>query len=240
MNLFGELNRRNVFRVTIAYLIAAWVVAQVADLVLENIGAPQWVIQTLLLILAIGFVIAAVIAWAYEVTPEGIKREGDVVRDESTTHQTAKRLNFITIGLVVVAIGLLAADRLLLRNPDAKPQQSIDTQQVSATPVDESPLATEDNIPVVAVLPFTSAGSEDGGFLAGGLHDDLLTRLAKLDAFKVISRTSVMEYAGTTKNMRQIGEELGARYILEGGIQALGNRVRVNAQLIDALSDEHV
>lgn len=240
MSLFSELNRRNVFRVAIAYIIAAWVVAQVADLVLENIGAPQWVMQTVLLMLAIGFIFAVIIAWVYEVTPDGIKREADVPRDASTAHHTGKRLNYVTIGLVVVAIGLLASDRLLLRNTNAIPQAPVITEQVSTPIEDNSFAAIEDSTPVVAVLPFKAAGSEDGGFLAGGLHDDLLTRLAKLGAFSVISRTSMMEYAGTTKNMRQIGEELGARYILEGGIQALGNRVRVNAQLIDAPSDEHV
>ena len=97
-----------------------------------------------------------------------------------------------------------------------------------------------DSIPIVAVLPFKATGSGEGGFLASGLHDDLLTRLAKLDAFRVISRTSMMEYAGTTKNIRQIGEELGVGFVLEGGIQAHGNRVRINAQLIDAPADEHI
>ena len=93
---------------------------------------------------------------------------------------------------------------------------------------------------VVAVLPFKASGSDDGGFLAAGLHDDLLTLLAKLGAYQVISRTSMMDYAGTTKNMRQIGEELRAGYILEGGVQARGGRVRINAQLIDAARDEHL
>jgi TolB-like protein len=140
--------------------------------------------------------------------------------------------------MVVLAAGLLLADRFLSsRHGDAlKPTVSDRTIQDTGV----SMVATDEATPVVAVLPFKATGSDDGGFLAGGLHDDLLTRLAKLNAFRVISRTSMMEYAGTGKNMRQIGQELGAGYILEGGVQAMGNRVRINAQLIDARADEHI
>ncbi|HKJ16908.1 MAG TPA: hypothetical protein VJ984_06160 [Xanthomonadales bacterium] len=240
MKLLSELNRRNVFRVSIAYIVAAWVIAQVADLVLENIGAPQWVMQSLLLILAIGFFVAAIIAWAFEVTPEGIKRDGDVAVDEQTTQRTATRLNLVTIVLVLMALGLLAFDRLGGNgSPNNVLQQESAPEISSPAPVNPIELDS-DSTPVVGVLPFLATGSEDGGFLAGGLHDDLLTRLAKLDAFRVISRTSMMEYAGTSKNMREIGEEIGATYILEGGVQARGNRVRVNAQLIESTADEHV
>lgn len=243
MSLITELNRRNVFRVTIAYVVAAWVIAQVADLVLDNIGAPPWVMQTLLFLLAIGFVVAIVFSWAFEVTPEGIKAERNVVRDEAHARQAAGRLNIVTIALVVTAIGLLLTDRLLLGRIDSVPApEAVDQPivQLSESEEPEAQPADDDRESVIAVLPFKATGSEDGGFLAGGLHDDLLTRLAKLGALKVISRTSMMEYAGTSKNMRQISDELNAKYILEGGVQARGNRVRVNAQLIDAPVDEHV
>jgi len=240
MDLWRELNRRNVFRVGVAYLLASWVIAQVADLVLENFGAPPWVMQSLLLFMAIGFVVAVIVSWVYEMTPEGIKRESEVARDDSITRQTGKRLNLLTIALVAVVAVLLLADISLdgtSRAVDqAASEASPSTGKTGAAPM----VSSESTLPVVAVLPFTTLGAEEGGFLAGGLHDDLLTRLAKLDAFKVISRTSMMEYAGTTKNMRQISDELGARYILEGGIQAIGGRVRVNAQLIDAPVDEHI
>ena len=108
MNLFKELQRRNVFRVVTAYLVTAWLIAQIADVVLENIGAPRWVMQTILLLLAFGFFIALIVSWAYEMTPEGLKRERDVFRDESITNATARKLDYVTIAAVVCVIALLA------------------------------------------------------------------------------------------------------------------------------------
>ncbi len=223
MPFIKELKRRNVIRVAIAYVIVAWLLLQVADVVLNNIEAPDWVFQAILLLVAFGFPFALIFAWAFELTPEGLKREHEVDRSESITHVTGRKLDFIIIGVMAIAIAYFMTDKFLW--------------------VGEEPATTgavSEERPIVAVLPFKATGSDDGGFLARGLHDDLLTRLAKLDAFKVISRTSMMEYASTTKNMREIGEDLGAGYILEGGVQALGNRVRVNAQLIDAPADEHI
>jgi hypothetical protein len=124
MSLFKELERRNVIRVGIAYVVAAWVFLQVADLVLDAINAPDWVLQALMLLIGLGFVAALIIAWAYELTPEGIKREKDVVRGESITHETANKLNRITIGLVIAAVAIVLVDRFLpernLWNPHAR------------------------------------------------------------------------------------------------------------------------
>ena len=108
MEIFEELKRRNVFRVAVAYTVGAWFIAQIADLVLNNIGAPDWVIKALFLLLAIGFVIALIVAWAYEITPEGIKRERDVIRDESITHLTARKLDYITLAAAVGVAGMFA------------------------------------------------------------------------------------------------------------------------------------
>ncbi len=223
MSIFRELKRRNVFRVGIAYVVTSWLLLQFADIVLENIAAPNWVMQVFMLALGLGFPLALFFAWAFELTPEGLKREHEVDRSESITHVTSRKLDFTIIGVMTIAIAYFLVDKFVW---------------VSEEPA--TTVAVSEERPIVAVLPFKATGSDDGGFLASGLHDDLLTRLAKLDAFKVISRTSMMEYADTTKNMRQIGEELGAGYILEGGVQARGNRVRINAQLIDALADEHI
>ncbi len=223
MPIFRELKRRNVFRVGIAYVVTSWLLLQFADIVLENIAAPNWVMQVFMLALGLGFPLALFFAWAFELTPEGLKREHEVDRSESITHVTGRKLDFTIIGVMAFAIAYFLADKFVWVGEEP------------ATTV-----AVSEERPIVAVLPFKATGSDDGGFLAGGLHDDLLTRLAKLDAFKVISRTSMMEYAGTTKNMREIGEELGAGYILEGGVQAMGNRVRINAQLIDAPADDHI
>lgn len=221
---WAELKRRNVVRVAVLYVVASWLILQVADVLLVNLGAPEWTFGFVLGLLILFFFPAVIFAWIYELTPEGLKRESEVDRSRSITRETGRRLNLVTIAIVVAGVGLLLVDRLLFDWEGNSPRQS----------------AMNDITPVVAVLPFKATGSDDGGFLAAGLHDDLLTRLAKLDAFKVISRTSMIEYVATAKNMREIGEELGAGYILEGGVQAMGDRVRVNAQLIDAPADEHI
>jgi len=223
MKVLAELQRRNVFRVAAAYLALGWVVTEVASTITPLLNLPVWLPAVLVWIGILGFPFILAFAWVYELTPEGLKRESEVAREDSVTRQTGRRLDLITIAMIVVAVGLLIADRYLLDGTQVTPAST-----------------STSSAPVVAVLPFKATGSDDGGFLASGLHDDLLSRLAKLRAFRVISRTSVMEYAATTKNLRQIGEELGARYILEGGVQALAGRVRINAQLIDAPADEHL
>lgn len=239
MSLFAELKRRNVLRVTIAYVIGAWLVLQVADVVLNNITAPGWIFQVLLMLLGLGLPFVVVFSWVYELTPEGVKKESEIDPSESVTTHTAKRLDSVVIVLLVITLGVFIADRLIPKN-NADPtttntEITADTKNTAPTPI------SNNDVPVVAVLPLQALSTEDEGlFLAAGLHDDLLTRLARLAAFRVISRTSVMEYANTSKNIRQIGAELGAGFILEGGLQAIGGRVRINAQLIDAATDEHL
>ena len=224
MPLLAELKRRNVFRVAIAYLVAAWVLLQVADVLLPALRLPEWTITLVAVLLALGFVPTLIGAWVFELTPEGLRRESEVDRSASNTRDTGRKLNIATIAMVLIGIALLAVDRYLPERAGPLPEPSSVTQSV----------------PVIAVLPFQATGSDDGGFLATGLHDDLLTMLHKIGAYRVLSRTSVMEYANTTKKMPEIGAELGASHILEGGVQALGNRVRINAQLIDAAADEHI
>lgn len=243
MSLFAEFKRRNVFRVAAAYLVFGWLVLQVADVLFPALSLPEWSITLVAVLLVIGFVTALIVSWVYELTPEGLRRDASVDPGQSVARQTGQRLNVITITMVVLAAGLLLADRLFLKRNADTPQPAIaDPLVIEPGPESQASgsAVPEEVIPVVAVLPFKASGSDDGGFLASGLHDDLLTRLAKLGAFRVISRTSMMEYAETTKNMREIGRELGAGYVLEGGVQALGNRVRINAQLIDTRLDEHL
>jgi len=224
MSLVSELKRRNVFRVGIAYVVLGWLLLQVTDVVVPILDLPGWAARLVLFLLVIGLPLVLFFAWAYELTPEGIKRESDVERGRSITSRTGRKLDRAIIVVLAVALAWFAWDRFGPGSDEATLQ----------------PAGQAVALPVIAVLPFQATGSEDGGFLAAGLHDDLLTKLAKLGAFQVISRTSMMEYADRTRNMREIGEELGAGYILEGGVQARGGRVRVNAQLIHAADDEHV
>ena len=225
MSLLAELKRRNVFRVAIAYGVVAWVLAQIADLAFENFGAPDWVAKSFLFVLALGFPLAVIFAWAFELTPEGIKREKDVDRDESITTQTGKKLNGLIIALLVVAVVVLLVERSFR----------------TAEPPQEEIVTTDGARLSIAVLPFDNRSNrEEDAYFTEGIHDDLLTTMANIGSMKVISRTSVMEYKDTTKKIPEIARELGVANILEGGVQRSGNHVRINVQLIDAASDEHL
>lgn len=234
MSLFNELKRRNVVRVGVAYAAAAWLILQLTDVIGEILELPSWSGKLILLILVVGFFITLFAAWAFELTPEGIKRDHEVGGNGSSARPRSRTFDGVIVLVVLVALGGFAWNRF-------GPQPAEPGGTTAANEADhETADRKSPEKPVIAVLPFFSTGSEDGGFLATGLYDDLLTRLAQLDAFEVISRTSMMGYADRSKSMRQIGEELGAAYILEGGVQSRGMRLRINAQLIHAPSDRHV
>jgi TolB-like protein/Tfp pilus assembly protein PilF len=235
-SFFEEIKRRNVVRVGVAYGIAAWVLLQVADLVLEAIEAPAWVLQALMLVVALGFIAAVVIAWAYEMTPEGIRKEAEVDRTQSIAGQTGKKLDRIIIAFLVVAVGVL-----LVAEKGSEPFSQAETAQVTDQETGKRALTPFPVNNAIAALPFANRSNvEEDLFFTDGIHDDLLTQLTKIDGLKVISRTSVMEYRNTTKKIPEIAAELGVGKILEGGVQRAGNRVRINAQLIDVATDEHL
>jgi TolB-like protein len=247
MSFFEELKRRNVFRVGVAYAISAWVLLQVMDLVLDNTDAPDWVMDVFMIVVLLGFVVALVIAWAYEMTPEGIRKEADVDRDESVTHHTAKKLDVITLVAIGAMALLIVGERLIGPAPEPAPATEAgetETAQIS-TPASADPapvaIAPEIDNKSIAVLPLANRSvNEEDAFFAEGMHDEILTRLSRIGSLKVISRTSVMGYADTTKKMAEIGQELGVATLLEGGVQRAGNRVRVNVQLIEAATDKHL
>ena len=247
MSFFKELKRRNVFRVGVAYAVAAWVLLQAADLVLENISAPEWVIQALMLVVLLGFVAAIVIAWAYEITPEGIKREADVDRSQSITNETALKLDRIIIGFLVVAVTVLLVERFISPGNDESPAASTEPHltemanrvQQDSTPAHPPQTGVAENS--IAVLPFANRSNvQDDQFFTDGIHDDLLTQLARISELKVISRTSMMKYKDTQLTIPEIARELDVSTILEGGVQRAGKRIRINAQLIDVANDRHI
>lgn len=214
--ILQELIKRNVVRVGLAYVVAAWTVAQVAELALDSFDAPGWIMRTVLIVMALGLPITLILAWAFELTPEGIKKEEDVDRSQPPVRGIGRKLDFVIIGLLAVALAYFVTDKV--------------TQQPA-----------DDIAGSIAVLPFVNRSVEnDAQYFVDGMHDDLLTQLARLDDLKVISRTSVLEYRDTRKNMRQIGQELGVDTLLEGAVQRSGTRVRINAQLIDAKTDKHL
>ena len=245
MNLFNELKRRNVFRVGIAYAVVAWLVMQFADVVLNNITAPGWVFQAIMLLLAIGFPIVLIIAWAFEMTPEGLKKEKDIDRSQSIAPRTGRKLDRAIIVFLALALAYFVYDKFANEVPQDSAIETLQTVANSET-ADENgssgtPVERNRDDKSVAVLPFAFRSTDpEDQFFAEGMHDDLLTQLAKIGSIKVISRTSVMEYRDTTKKIPQIAEELGVSTIVEGGMQRSGSRIRFNAQLIDAQTDEHL
>ncbi|MDH4020643.1 MAG: tetratricopeptide repeat protein [Xanthomonadales bacterium] len=245
MNLFNELKRRNVFRVGIAYAVVAWLVMQFADVVLNNITAPGWVFQAIMLLLAIGFPIVLVFAWAFEMTPEGLKKEKDIDRSQSIAPRTGRKLDRTIIVFMALALAYFIYDKFSNEVPQDSAIESVQTVPANETDSENrspgTPVERSQDDKSVAVLPFAFRSTDpEDQFFAEGMHDDLLTQLAKIGSLKVISRTSVMEYKDTTKKIPQIAEELGVSTIVEGGVQRSGSRIRFNAQLIDAQTDEHL
>jgi TolB-like protein len=240
MSLFNELKRRNVFRVGIAYTVVAWLVAQVVDLVLENFGAPPWFMRSLLVILAAGLPISIVFAWAFEMTPEGIKKEKDVDRSQSVTHHTGRKLDRMIIGIMAVVIAFLVLDRFVLNGSKPFSQESaLQVSEVSDEKRALTPL-TETG-PSVAVLPFVNmSGDANNEYFSDGLTETLLHMLAQLPELRVAARTSSFAFKGKDTGIAEISKILGVAHVLEGSVQKAGNRVRITAQLIRADDGFHV
>jgi len=253
MSFFTELKRRNVFKVGIAYTIVAWLLLQVSDTLVPALHLPEWFNSGVAFVLIIGFPIAMIFAWAYEMTPDGIKKEKSVDKARSIAQTTGQKLNYTIIVLLVVALGYFVWESRFDNNEPGLgnelhtgPQATNGTQLIADETTHDAPAETPVTVlpdkKSIAVIPFRnrSADEENAAFFSDGVHDELLTNLSKIEALKVISRTSVMSYRDTTKNLRQIGVELGVANILEGGVQRAGDKVRINVQLIDAASDEHL
>jgi TolB-like protein len=223
-SIWGELKRRNVVRVALAYVIVGWLILQFADVLVPLLTLPEWVGRLIFLLLLVGFPLAVFFAWAYELTPEGLKKEKEVDRSQSITHITGRKLDFIIIGVMAVAIAYFLVDKFV--------------------GVGEEPptgVAVSEDRKSIAVLPFANrSASEEDAFFVDGLHDDLLTHISKIGSIKTISRTSVMQYRDTNKTIPQIAKELGVATIMEGGVQRAGDTIRINVQLIDAATDEHL
>jgi TolB-like protein len=238
MSLFNELKRRNVLRVAAAYLAVSWLLIQVVETLFPVFGLSDASIRSVVIILAIGFAPAVIIAWAFELTPDGLVRDSEVDRGSAAAKASTKRLDRLVMVALALAVGYFAFDKFML--DPARDQAIADAAREEGR--SEAAQASRDaGPPVLAVLPFSAVtDTEDSVFFAAGVHDDLLTKLAQLPSMLVISRTSVLEYKDTKENIRDIGAALGADAILEGGVQSAGNRIRINAQLIDAKTDEHL
>ena len=221
-SFFAELKRRNVYKVAIAYVVASWALAQGLAQVLPVFDIPNWVVRLVVLLLIIGFPVALVLSWAFEITPEGIKRESDIDPSKSITRKTGRKLIAFTVVAAMIAAGLLVFQFARSKS--------------STSPV--TPVITNKSI---AVLPFDNlSGDPQNAYFSEGVQDEILTRLAKIAELKVISRTSTQRFRRAPNDLRQIAQQLGVANILEGSVQKANDQVRVNVQLVNALTDAHL
>ena len=220
----SELRRRNVIRVAATYGLIAWIIIEAGSVLLPTFGAPEGAFQIYVIAVIGGFVLSLILAWVFEVTPDGVKRERNLdSAARRASPESRQRMNLVIIGLLVVALTVSITFNV--------------TDIRNSTESNEA--VTDGNW--IAVLPFTNISSNpESAALVDGIHNDLLTRLANNKALKVISQTTVMEYRNSAKSIPQIGRELGVDTILEGTVQQAGDTVRINMQLIDARTDEHL
>ncbi len=240
MTFFNELKRRNVIRVGIAYIVVAWLVAQVLQLFMESFGAPDWVMKTVLILLAAGVPFALLFAWVFELTPEGLKRETEIDRSQSITTQTGRKLDFAIITVLVLALGYFAWDKFAF---SGKGEPRI--EQSSSGLTDESIGAEPAIQPVsnrsIAVLPFVNMSPEkDQEYFSDGISEEILNVLAKIQDLHVTSRSSAFAFKGKTIDIPTIAAQLGVANVLEGSVRKSGNKVRITAQLIEAATDRHL
>lgn len=228
MSLWAELKRRNVIRVGTAYLVASWLLVEASAVALEAFAAPDWVPRAVATLLAFGFPIALFFAWAFEVTPEGIKRESEVDRAKSITPHTGRRLEILTLVMLAGVVALVLVDRFVLEPPVAPsvapPVAAVQAERVS-----------------IAVLPFTNMSTDaENEYFADGISEEILNLLADVRDLSVASRTSAFAFKGSNASIPDIAASLGVRYVLEGSVRKSGNQVRVTAQLIDSSNDRHL
>lgn len=216
-SFFEELRRRNVFRVGIAYLAMTWLLMQVADLVLSAFRADTGVMQSLIIVFAVGFPIAIGVAWAYELTPDGVVRSEDVPAESGFMRRTGRKLDFVIIAFLSLALITVVIDQYII---EASPFPEVST---------------------LAVLPLVNlSGDPDQEYFADGITEALIANLAKVTALRVVSRTSIMRFKGTDRSLPAIAAELGVDAIVEGSASRDGDRIRITAQLIDAATDQHL
>src|SRR3989440_1309702 len=220
-NFFSELKRRNVYKVAVAYAIVGWLLVQIATQVFPFFEIPNWAVRLIVLLIVIGFPIALVIAWAFEMTPEGLKRTGNVDLAAAAQRPRHRAWVFVIIIAGAMSLGLFFLGRITAPNKQSG--------------------ANEVSLKSIAVLPFENLSSDkENAYFADGIQEEILTRLAKIADLKVISRTSTQQYQSKPGNLSEIAKQLGVANILEGSVQKAADQVRVNVQLIEVASDSHL
>src|SRR5438094_1483830 len=226
INFFAELKRRNVYKVAVAYAVVAWLLIQAASIFFPAFDAPPWVMKIFIIVVIFGFPVALIFSWAFEITPEGIKLESEIEPNKSIARRTGRKIVAVTIALAVVAAGLFVY-QLVRSTSTVTPRQS----EAATVAPNKS----------IAVLPFENLSRDpDNAYFATGIQDEILTRIAKIGALKVISRVSTKQYSSRPDNLSEIAHQLGVANILEGSVQRAADQVHVNVQLISAATDEHL
>jgi len=240
LSFFEELKRRNVFRVAIGYVVSSWLLAQAADLVLEHTAAPDWVMQTIMLLLALGFPVVVFFSWAYEVTPEGVKRESEIDRSQSITHVTGRKLDLAITAMLVVALVYFGYDKFVL-GPARDVQLVKATTEAVASEVVEQPEQVADIEKSIAVMAFVNMSTDpEQEYFSDGIAEEILNGLAQLPDLRVAARTSAFSFKGQNIDIRQVGKALNVNHVLEGSVRKAGDRLRITAQLISVDDGYHL
>ncbi len=238
MNFIAELKRRNVIRMAGLYLVGAWLITQVAGTILPMFGAPDWIARSIVIILAIGFIPALIVAWIFELTPDGLKRDSEIPEAQSIAPQTAQKMNRLLLLVSMLAIGYFVFDKFVLAPKREKALVAQTTQQISA----KAALAqSKENSKSIAVLAFTNMSADkDNEFFSDGISEEILNSLAQVKDLKVAGRTSSFYFKGRNENLQSIGKTLGVAHVLEGSVRKQGDKVRITAQLIQVKDGYHL
>ncbi len=233
MPFLDEIKRRNVHRMAGLYLVAAWLVVQVTSTVVPAFDSPSWLLRVVIIVLAIGFLPALVLAWVFELTPEGLKRESEVTRAESVAPETGRRLDRLLLLVLAVALGYFAFDKFVLA-----PRREAAQAQVARDEGRAESLVQSYGEKSIAVLPFVDISpAMDQAYFSDGIAEELLNLLAQVPQLRVASRRSAFTFKGQDIDITEIAKRLNVVHILEGSVRKSGSKVRVTAQLIDARSD---
>ncbi len=247
MSFINELKRRNVAKVAVLYIVAAWLLLQVTDVLSSLLPVPEWTGSFVFILLVIGFPLVLIFSWIYELTPEGIKREKEVDRSQSITGETGRKINVLIIVLLVLAIATVLLDRFIPHEAPVIEEAAVeetDSAEIEE-PADPAAMVAQKFAPAadrsVAVLPFVNmSGNPENEYFSDGLTEELLNVLAKMDGLRVAARTSSFRFKGEVGDPAEIGQALNVNHLLEGSVRQSGNRIRITAQLINASDGYHL
>ncbi len=229
-SVWGELKRRNVVRVAVAYAIAAWLLIEITATTFPILKLPDWSVTLVTVLVLIGFPLALILAWAFELTPEGIKKEEDVDRSESITHITGRKLDFVIIGVLAIAVAYFVVEKFIWPD-ELAPESQIDASITVPQEIDKS----------IAVLPFVNMSDDPGNeYFSDGISEEILNLLAKVPEMRVTSRSSAFSFKGQNLDVPTMAARLNVAHVLEGSVRKSGNQLRITAQLIEVVTDTHL